>query len=476
MKKQHLRPLLLVALLIALTCTALAYATNSGKIQKNTPTATDSTAKNNILTVSSSLTQNKVNLGGDGIVSMALTLASEKISHPDMGNVRNVDMVIVLDRSGSMQGKKIIDAKNAINNLIDSLGDKDRFGLVSYSDGVMRHTALTHASLANRAQFKNAVQGIYADGGTNLGAGLKAGMNLLQQASSTGNLGRVVLISDGHANQGITDPGSLGALAATAVKGEFGVTTVGVGIDFNEQLMTTIADQGTGNYYFMENPASFAEIFQKEFHNTRLAAATGVEVRLSLPQGVSLIDAAGYPIEIKNNQAVFRPGNILSGQTRKLYLTLKVPTANENTYDIKEIEVAYNHQDKAGVVMLETPMTIACVKNKQEVYASINSSEWEEKVLRQDMNRLREQVSNDIRDGRQSAALARIQEYKAAKEDVNAVVGSDSVAESLEQEVSELNNMVNDTFTGDAGEVATKQKLNAKSLQYEGLKGMRSIK
>ena len=470
MKRNYVRPLFLVGCLIAVTCVAMAYSSSGMGSVSVAPVETG------LVTLSGQLAQEKILWGGDGNVGLSLTMRADDVLDLDKGDARHVDLVIVLDRSGSMQGCKIRDAKQAVLNLLSNLSNRDRFALVSYSNGVQRHSSLLEATPANRMLLTSAIQEISAGGGTNLGAGLQEGINVLLTGRKNGNLGKVILVSDGLANQGVTDPASLGSMAAVAVEKEFGVSTVGVGNDFNEHLMTHIANRGTGNYYYLENANAFAEVFQREFHNTRCAAATSVEVRIPLTGGVSLIDAAGYPIEVKNNQAVFHPGDLLSGQTKKLFLTFRIPTDEENTFQIQGISVRYMHNGRAFREGLSKPFRIACVKDQDEVFASIDKSEWEEKVLQEDYNKLREEVAAEVKTGNRKAAMDRISHYYKRQQAVNSVVGSGEVARNLDEDVADLRGVVKDTFAGEPAEVARKQKKNAKSLQYEGYAGRRTSK
>ena len=144
-----------------------------------------------------------------------------------------------------------------------------------------------------------------------------------------------MLISDGLANQGVTDPHALGRMAARGLSKDWVVSTVGVGNDFNEHLMTTLADHGAGNYTYLENPAAFAAVFQREYRHAAAAAASGVAISVPLNNGVQLIDAGGYPIENRDGRATFNPGNLRFGQTRTLYLSFKVPTETPGDIVIK---------------------------------------------------------------------------------------------------------------------------------------------
>jgi Ca-activated chloride channel family protein len=470
MKKKQVRPLLFVGVLVAVTCAAMAYSSSHvGPI----PTAGPG---HGIVQLSAQLTQDKVLSGSDGAVGLTLTMRADDVLDPDHGDARPVDLVIVLDRSGSMGGKKIDDAKKAALNLLSGLSPQDRLALVSYSDGVRRHSNLLKVTATNRMVLTAAIQGVYAGGGTNLGAGLQDGIDVLLNSQREGRAGRLILISDGLANQGVTDPASLGRMASIAQEKAFGVSTVGVGSDFNEQLMTSIADRGAGQYYYLEDPQAFAAVFQREFHHARAVVAEALEVRVPLRDGLSVVDAAGYPIEVKNNEAVLYPGNLLSGQTRKLFLTLRVPTEKEAVFNIRGVRARYCYEGTTHTATLNRSFQIACLKDQEEVFASIDKSEWEAKVLHDEYNRLREDVAADIKAGNEEEAISRIKHYGDRQQAINSVVGSSEVADNVEKDLEDLRGVVKETFQGAPAEVAQKQKKNAKALQYEGYVGRRSGK
>jgi len=476
MKKNQLKNFILITVLILATGGAMAYSSNKpGGFFSNWISGSPHPHPGNdeIVKASGHLVQNKVLLGSNGTVGLSLTLQADDLAAGDSPEARNVDMVIVLDRSGSMQGRKLDDARRAVLKLLASLSAEDRFAMVTYSDGVQIASGLVNVTQDNRVHLETAVNSVRAGGGTNLGAGLQAGINMLRTPYRSDNAARVILISDGLANKGIIDPKSLTGIASAAVEGEFAVSTVGVGIDFNEQLMTAIADRGTGNYYYLENPAAFAEVFQKEFYNTQSASITGLKIQIPVNTGITLSDAAGYPITIRNGQAVFYPGNLRSGQSRNLYLTLQIPTNRQKTFELGHIQIHYQHNDRSYVTNLDESLTIACVNDQKQVYSSIDKTSWSEKIIKEDFNRLKQEVASDIKSGKKQEALKRIENYHNEQETVNTVVGSASVADNLDHDLKELKTMVKDTFTGEPADVRQKQKSNAKSLQYEGYRGRR---
>jgi Ca-activated chloride channel family protein len=471
MKTNFRRSLVLILLLIAATTAAMAYASRSDFTPW--PVRPPGDLGDGCVTLGGHLVQNKVLQGSDGTVTLALTLAAPESVRPVAAENRPVDMVMVLDRSGSMNGPKIEDARRAMLDLLASLKDGDRLALVTYSSGVRRHAGLTPLTPSNRQRLAAAIRSFHAQGGTNLGAGLRNGLDLMVDQPDGERLRRVILISDGLANRGITDPTALGRMASVAVEGGFAVSTVGVGSDFNERLMTTIADQGTGRYYYLENPTAFARVFSREYRRMLAAAASAVEIRLPLSKEMSVVDASGYPVRMEGRQAVFHPGDLQAGSTRTLYVKLRVPTGRIANFDLQGIQAKYRHQGRRLTARLNRTFTVACVENPQDVMASIDKKAWEEKVLRDDFNRLKEEVADEIRTGREAQALERIEDYRRRQARVNAVVGSAQVTQNLDTEVESLRGYVRDTFQGAPSAVAKKQKHNAKSLQYEGYKGRR---
>lgn len=470
MKPKQTKTIILICCLIALTCLALANADNL--VRSSTHLANTVTHKNGIVTLSGNLVQDKIVAGSDGIVSLALTMTADNIADDDVLKntkpINHVDMVIVLDRSGSMSGKKLEDAKMAVRELISRLSAADRFAMVAYSDDARRICELTSVTPVAKNKLNSLVTGIGASGGTNLGEGLQTGINLLTQSGKTGNTGRLILISDGLANQGITDIESLGRMASVAVTKEFSISTAGVGHDFNEILMTAIADHGTGNYHFIENPGAFAAVFNNEFEQTRTAAATSLRLCLDETSGIKMLNAGGYPISHQDGNAIFYPGDLISGETRKLFLSLQVPTDRVAAFTIPEIDLQYNHHGQKYQTLLPEKLKIACVNDPKAAVASIDRPTWENKVVKEDFSRLKEEVAGDIKSGRRDAAIMKIDRYYSQQQELNASVQSGVVADNLAHDVKELRETVDETFVGAPSAVAEKQKKNAKVLQYEG--------
>ncbi len=479
MKRPRLKSLLLVATLIIATAAVVALGARGKPVASPIPPPPShyTSTGDGILKLSGHLVQTQVLKGSAGNVGLELILTADDAAIPAPAAAdRGIDFVVVLDRSGSMQGVKLEHARQALYHLLAGLTGRDRFALFSYSDTVQQDCGLLPVDDLNRMRMLSAVDGVYAGGATNLGGGLRAGIDLLAAAVRPGHPGRVVLISDGLANRGVTDPAALGGIAAAAAGREFSVSTVGVGADFNEFLMTRIADRGAGSYYYLENPSAFAEVLQKEFLAARSAAATGIAVRIPLPAGVRLADAAGYPVTVSGGAAVFYPGSLRSGQTRRMFLTFQIPTDQERSFDIGRISVAYQRGGERHETALGAPFTVACVDDETSVFSSIDRPRWERKVLVEDYNRLKQEVAADISAGKMDGARGRIERYEKEQRTLNSVVQSPEVSKNLENDLEALRKRVDETFQGPPAAVMEKQKSNAKALQYEGYTERRTTK
>ncbi len=472
--KTYKRSFMIVLGLIAAASAALAYVGADNSLFAHLLTTEQPTGCP--VALQADLVQEKVLKGSDGQVAVSLTLDAEEITRPDNFPVQHADLVIVLDRSGSMGGQKIRDARQAVMRLIDRLTTKDRLALVTYSNGVQTVSSLVSMNDANRRRLKAAVERVHASGGTNLGGGLQRGIHTLMQTTGQGRQRKVILISDGLANHGVTDPYELGHMAAGAKEHNLAVSTVGVGYDFNEVLMTTLADHGAGRYYFLEDPKTFAQVFEKELEATRNVAASSLEIRVPLAKGVQLVHAGGYPIQVKEGHAVVHPGDLLSGQQRKIFLTFQVPTDKEQEISLGAFHVDFNHNGAAHSITSNKKMTLACVKDPKAVMASIDEPAWSEQVVQEDYSQLKEEVASAIRKGEKDKALEQIREYEVRNRSINASVGSATVTKNLKDDVQALRQNVEDTFQGSPAAVAEKKKQRAKTLQYESYKIRRDKK
>ena len=166
-----------------------------------------------------------------------------------------MDLVIVVDRSGSMRGDKIVAVKAAALKLLDRLQRDDRVTLISYSDDVTVDAFGGPVGPSGRA-LRDALMRVRAGGSTALGPALFKAIERLERADNgEARMAHVMLLSDGLANRGEQRPKIIGARAAGGFRVGVSVSTLGVGSDYNEDLMTRVADEGGGRYHFIKKSA-----------------------------------------------------------------------------------------------------------------------------------------------------------------------------------------------------------------------------
>ncbi len=205
---------------------------------------------------------------------------------------RPLDMVVVVDTSGSMsEDDRIGYARSGLHQLVDQLEEGDRFALVTYGDSVSERWNLAQGM--DRAQIHAVIDQLYPNGATNLHDGLERGLQLAVAAQAPERQSRVMLVSDGLANVGISDDDSIRAMAESYLTDGIGLTTIGVGMSFNVELMRGLAERGAGNFYFLESPVSIAEVFQEELEVAMTPLALDVELAVTSAEGWSLGEVVG---------------------------------------------------------------------------------------------------------------------------------------------------------------------------------------
>ena len=401
--------------------------------------------------------------GGDGVVKIELVLAAEERTDSSTHRVPT-DFLVVLDRSGSMDGAKIEHARAAVRELISQMSDDDRFALVTYASGSEVTIPLATATAEARRHWRSVVAGVRPGGGTNMSSGLEAALRLSAASSAgrfagsagrfagsagrfAGSAGRLILISDGLANEGDPTVGGLSRRAARAAARELVVSTVGVGADFNEFLMSAVADAGTGNYYYLDDVERLAQVFSDELGATRETVAGAVEVAVAPGPGVRVLDAAGYPLEQVDGKTVFKPGSLFSGQERRIWVTLAVANRDLGDRPLGSFTATYNDRGVTRVLEFGEPPVVACVADENTYHDSFDKETWARAAAEEDYGRLQERVAGFVRAGRREEALREIGAYRAENYRLNQVMRQQAITKKLE-DLQSLQTEVEDAFQG----------------------------
>lgn len=234
-----------------------------------------------------------------------------------------VQMVLVIDRSGSMSGEKIMRARAAAAELVSQLSDRDELGVVTFGSDTTE-LALQRADAEGKDRMRTFIDHIFENGGTNISGGLARAEEMLKRAEKRG-VRRVVLMSDGQPTEGKTSTDELvGQVVALHEQG-LAVTALGIGYDFNGNLMQRLAERGGGFYAYLNAPERLAEVLRLELAQARGAVARNVTLELELAGGAELVQVAGREHVRVGNTVKIPLQDFAPGQSAQAFLELKLP-------------------------------------------------------------------------------------------------------------------------------------------------------
>jgi len=326
MKKQNKTPFILF-LSLFIVISALSISAYSG-LFKSGPTQVKQTSGNINKTGDGGPIKFSTNLDNsyyydNNNVYLYIDLKADKIG--DEREKTPLNISVVIDRSGSMGEKNKLEyVKKAVDYIIDELGRDDYVSVVTYDDyvDVLQHSAIVR----DKYDLRDRVSKLTPGGFTNLSEGMFEGYDQVNNSYKRGYVNRVLLLSDGLANRGITDRLKLANLVRDKNRKDgITISTFGVGNDFNENLMADIADYGKGNYYYIRNSSDIPEIFASELKGVRNLVGQGTKMRVKFPSKyLTLNKVFGYPYEITGDDIVVDFKDVFSEQTKGVLIKFDV--------------------------------------------------------------------------------------------------------------------------------------------------------
>ena len=206
-----------------------------------------------------------------------------------------LSIMAVVDRSGSMTGPPIANVKAALHQMVDELGPQDRLGIVIYGTNSNVHLASTSAK-GNKDVMHRAIDTIAIDGSTSMEAGLTLGYaTAFAEAEQNPGKVRVMLFTDEQPNTDSTDAGTFMAMAQEASQRGIGLTTIGVGVQYDGALATKISSVRGGNLFFVSGPDKGGELMRKEFRNMVSEVAHDLVMTLTPHAGYRISGVFGVP-------------------------------------------------------------------------------------------------------------------------------------------------------------------------------------
>ncbi len=343
---------------------------------------------------------------------------------------------LVLDRSGSMDGEKIDNLKEAVGYVVDHLNDSDLVSVTIFDDQV--ETLIPNQPAKNREGIKTKLEQVIPRGGTQISDGLRASMAEVKKGYSPERVNRVLLLTDG---QTWDDEDACRRLAEEAGKQGIGITCIGIGEEWNEKLLLEIAEKAHGNSHWIQNPISILDTFRQEVEDMQSVVATNLNATVRLSPGVKSIRVhSTVPMIADISEKAISGANVVADlgtldgkRGQAALIEAHIPAQKAGMFRLGQVEVTYDipsqgiksQSIKAEMVVTFTEDAAAAAKVNAEVMNLV------EKVS---AFKLQTRALTEAEAGNIAAATKKLQ----AAATVLLNLGEDDLAKAAEREILSL--------------------------------------
>lgn len=290
---------------------------------------------------------------------------------------RPLNISLVIDKSGSMAGQKIDYTRQAALLVLQNLGVVDTLSVVAFNEDV--ETIFTPSQVKDKTHLAEKIRSIHAGGTTNLSGGWLEGIKHVEQNRDKECITRVILLSDGHANRGITDTATLLSIARQKFGEGIVTTTMGLGDDFNEDLLTALADAAGGAFYFIESPEVTPAILKEELTGLLNLSIQNLTITIEPTPLVKQVQQLNkYPVQpSQNSHLIYRIGDIYAEEERSLTLELNLHHQPEaSTHTLLHLVIEFDELVENQVIHHKVSQTVSAKFTNQPQHTTINEELW----------------------------------------------------------------------------------------------------
>lgn len=364
------------------------------------------------------------------------------------GKRPKLNIGIALDRSGSMGGPKMDHAREAAKYCVDQLLSSDNFSAVIFDDQV--DVLFTNQPVSDRDMLKRGIERIHARNSTALHEGwVKAGLQVSERLD-TEAINRVLLITDGQANVGETNIDRIVSQAGELANKGITTTTIGIGSNFNEDLLMPMAEAGQGNAWHVREPQDTVTIFETELHGLVRQFGRGVRLSLRCADGVRIVDLLN-DFEKDTSGGYILP-DLLSGSPLNIVVRLDVQGELPDGKLI-DVDLSYINQESGSTESVSLAF-LAEFDTKESVEALEANREVQEAVVLLMNARARSEAMKHVDLGEMDFALCSIEASKRAAATLYSRTGS----KALKDEIDDLES-VNDLLMNREDDLMARKRL-----------------
>ncbi len=280
------------------------------------------------------------------------------------------NLAFVLDRSGSTAGKTVQEMRRALSSTLSSLGQKDFVSIVLFGSEV--ETVLEARPVAQVANLDSLLAKIEPAGGAALYDALNQGAAQLRRQATPVTINHLILVTAGHPTKGPRELDDFSKLAEVFKREGITLSTIGVGQDFNEDLLAAIARVGNGTFRFAAQPEKLSEVLQAEIAPTRTLAAR--DATLTIEYNSDCKDATSYgwkqPV-IESNHFTYRLPYLFAGEDLCI-LTSAFVSGHQYSYGLATIYLRWNDLATGSPVELKKNVKVSFANEDTTVRKSAN--------------------------------------------------------------------------------------------------------
>jgi Ca-activated chloride channel family protein len=326
-----------------------------------------------------------------------------------------MNLAVVLDRSGSMEGAKLEKARQAAAMAVDKLGDDDFFSLVTYDDETdLLIPPERVGGRDHREELKARIHRIQAGGSTALHAGVVLGAKQVRRFFDKERVNRVILLSDGIANVGPSSPSDLARLGRELRGDGIAVSTVGLGDDYNEDLMTALAEASNANYYYVKDAEKLPGIFAQELGAARSLLARSIVIRIDAPEGVRLKEIIGRPdIECHDRVVEIKMPELFGSEKRRFLVRAVAEGKDADAIEAAAVSLNYATISGGAAPAQRQAVKIAFTDDEKKADSSIKAEVARENSIVQ--NRLAKEMAVKLADEGKTKDAVAVLRSQAAK-------------------------------------------------------------
>lgn len=257
-----------------------------------------------------------------------------------MGTRMPLNLCLILDRSGSMEGPPMDYMKRACGYVVDLLEPNDVLSVVAFEETAQ--VIMPARRVVNKQLIKEHINMLDVGNTTNLYDGIAMGASQIASVASAGYVNRALLFTDGEPTAGNKDFGSIVGQVAEQKSRGITVTALGFGQEYNEELLAGIAKSSGGNYYYIARPELIPEVFRKELETLMMMVARNVRMRVRLSRWVQVRQIYGKLPIFGQRTAEVTLADLERGEVQTAIVEMEMGARPGGKYRVAKIEVIYD--------------------------------------------------------------------------------------------------------------------------------------